>query len=67
MVQYNIWCRRTDCPDALWAKMSYHPRRSFAEAAALVEYYEEQWGSLYEYQIIHSHAYPDGMREPVCV
>lgn len=65
MVRYNIWCRRTDCSDALWSKMTYHPRSSFAEATALVEYYEEHWGSLYEYQIVHSYAYPDGRREPV--
>lgn len=69
MLKYIIWFRRTDDPNALWGDMSYAPR-SRSEAEDLMRYYEEEWGSMYEYEI-HvgglTATYPKGTRQPCFV
>ena len=66
MQKYLIWCRRTNDPDALWSDMPYAPRY-LAECEGLVRYYEEQWGNLYQYEIVPVRCYPSGRREPCFV
>lgn len=66
MIKYVIWCRRTNDPDALWSDMPYAPR-SKQECEELVDYYEENWGSLYIYEIVVKGCYPSGPREPCFV
>ena len=66
MQKYRIWCRRNNDPDALWTEMSYSPRY-LAECEHLLHYYEEQWGNLYQYEIVPVRSYPEGMREPCFV
>ena len=66
MQKYRIWCRRNNEPDALWAEMSYSPRY-LAECEHLVDYYYEQWGNLYQYEIVPVRFYPTGLREPMFV
>jgi hypothetical protein len=69
MANYIIWSRRTDVPDALWADMPY-TRHSRSEAEQLMEHYEEQWGSLYEFEV-HTGGrfgtFPKGTRQPCYV
>ena len=49
---YRVWFRRlsTDGTKTYWGKMP-HADRGLSAAEALVEYYEQEWGSLYEYKI----------------
>ena len=61
--KYTIWCRRTNDDNALWAAMPY-AKRSKQECQALVEYYEEEWGSLYDYEVVLAGFAPKGAREP---
>ena len=61
--KYIIWCRRTNDDSALWAAMPY-AKRSKQECETLVEYYEEEWGSLYDYEVVLAGFAPKGAREP---
>ena len=68
-MNYILWYRRTDDPDALWGDMPHAPR-SREEAEALLHYYEGEWGNLYEYEIHRGGyfaTYPRGMRQPCFV
>ena len=58
-----LWGRKTNDPDALWFAMPYH-KRSKQECEALVEYYQDTWGSLYDYEVVLNGFAPNGMREP---
>jgi len=44
----RIWFRRSDQP--YWVAMSY-AARGYTDCEQLVEYYEEEWGQLYDYVI----------------
>jgi hypothetical protein len=51
----RLWARkRTPDPDNMWSKcwidMPYAPR-SFEACESLQEYYEGEWGNIYEYKI----------------
>ena len=61
--KYVIWCCPTNDDNALWAAMPY-AKRSKQECEALVEHYEETWGSLYDYEVVLNGFAPNGMREP---
>ena len=61
--KYVLWGRKTNDPDALWFCMPY-AKRSKQECEALVEYYEEAFGSFYVYEIVLDGFYPSGAREP---
>ena len=61
--KYIIWSMRRNDPDALWAAMPY-ARRSKQECEALVEYYEQEWGSLYIYEVVLAGFTPQGACEP---
>ena len=63
MLNYRIWYRRNGDPDALWNDMSYG-RVSLEHAQELVEYYEEEWGNHYQYEIKRVGFYPAGTRVP---
>lgn len=64
---YLVWARKRNDADALWFDLPYAPR-SRAGCEALVDYYEGEWGQLYEYEIHQQgFSYPQGMRQPVCV
>ena len=63
MTKYMIWCRRSNDPDSLWAAMPY-AKRSKSECEHLVDYYEREWGSHYEYEIVLTGFYPQGLHEP---
>ena len=43
-----VWARKLDQP--YWQDLPNAPR-GYAECQALVEYYEEHWGNLYDYVI----------------
>ena len=69
MFKYIIWCRRKNDPTALWADLPY-TRRSLEDAEDLLRYYEEEWGSLYDYEIHRgglTPTYPKGTRQPCFV
>ena len=44
----RIWARRTNQP--YWVALTYSPR-GYHECEALVNHYEEEWGSHYDYVI----------------
>ena len=48
---YRVWCRRNEL-DALWTPLPYAPRDSAVDAQHLADNYEEQWGNLYEYEVV---------------
>jgi len=61
---YLVWARKLNDPTALWFDLPYAPR-SKSDCESLVEYYEAEWGSLYEYEIHQQRfSYPRGMRQP---
>lgn len=66
MAKYLIWCRRTDKPGALWSDMSY-TARDLQGALQLLEHYEQEWGSMYQYEIHRDGFYPRGTRAPAFV
>ena len=43
-----VWCRKRTQP--YWQELPNAPR-GYHECEALVAYYEEQWGNLYDYVI----------------
>ena len=43
----------TNTWDNCWFDLPYAPR-SYSEMEDLIEYYEGEWGSLYEYRIVSS-------------
>lgn len=49
----SVWARRTSGDDRSWSKMGY-AGRNFYDCIDLVAYYEEEWGSHYEYRILSS-------------
>ena len=66
MYNYILWCRRKNDPDALWQFMPY-ARRSKAECLQLMEYYLQEWGHMYEYEIHKAGRFgtrPQGMCVP---
>ena len=44
---YRVWARKCT-PDSLWFDLPYSPRNREG-AQALIEFYEDEWGSLYDY------------------
>ena len=66
MTKYIIWCRRTNVPNPMWADMPFGARY-LDDAESLIEYYESEWGNLYEYTAVPVGSYPPGMREPCFV
>ena len=48
---YRVWCRRNEL-DALWTPMPYAPRDSAEAAQQLADNYAEEWGNLYEYEVV---------------
>ena len=60
---FRVWFRKNE-QDALWEAMSYAPRSNYNEAQHLVEYYEGEWGKLYEYQVVPCGQRPAGMCVP---
>ena len=44
----RVWCRKVDQPH--WQMMPYKPR-GYSDCVSLVEYYEEEWGNHYDYEI----------------
>lgn len=44
----RVWCRRTNQP--YWQMMPYKAR-GYSDCVSLVEYYESEWGNLYDYVI----------------
>ena len=60
---YRVWARKCE-PDALWAPLPSSPRDSYEEASALQDYYEGEWGNLYEYSIVACGQRPTGMCVP---
>ena len=46
----RVWARRTSGEDQYWHVLPYAPR-GYSECQQLVDYYEEQWGSHYVYEI----------------
>ena len=61
--KYMLWGRKTNDPDALWFAMPYH-KRSKQECEALVDYYEEAFGSHYIYEVLLEGFHPNGPCEP---
>ena len=68
LMQFIVWCKRTNDPNSLWADLPY-TARSYAECEQLVEYYEEIWGNHYIYEIHQAtrHHKPQGMCQPCYV
>ena len=60
---YRVWCRKNEA-EALWSPLPYAPRESYEEAEALQDYYEGEWGTLYEYSIVACGSRPVGMCVP---
>ena len=50
MSQFRVWSRKNE-PDALWCDMPY-AQRSLTECERLIEYYQERFGNLYEYETV---------------
>ena len=48
----RVWARKLDNP--YWIKLPYAPR-SYSECQDLVDYYEGEWGQLYDYVITADH------------
>ena len=46
----RVWARKTQGKDQYWFKLPYAPR-GYTECADLVEYYEDSYGSFYQYAI----------------
>ena len=46
----RVWARPTTGDNQYWTKLSY-AARGYADCEALVDYYEEEWGSHYLYEI----------------
>ena len=46
----RVWARPTTGDNQYWTKLSYAPR-GYADCEALVDYYEEEWGHHYLYEI----------------
>lgn len=47
----RIWARKlTSDTKEYWFKMPYAPR-GYTECESLIDYYQEHWGQLYQYQI----------------
>ena len=45
----RVWARRL-ADGEYWTKLPQAPR-GYSDCESLVEYYESEWGRLYEYQI----------------
>ena len=60
---YRVWYRKSE-PDALWNTLPYTPRESYQEALDLCDYYEGEWGALYEYTVVACGQRPTGMCVP---
>ena len=66
MTKYLVWARKRNDADALWFDLSYGPRYR-DDAESLIDYYQSEWGNLYEYRLVPRGMYPSGMREPCFV
>ena len=61
---WRVWYRRTNDDQPLWNAMSYAPRPTEADALNLVEFYEDEWGNLYEYAVMPCGQRPSGLCVP---
>lgn len=62
---FEVWYRKRSDPDALWAPLPYAGRNR-AHAQDLIEYYESEWGNLYDYEIVKLGNHPmNGAYVPV--
>ena len=66
MTKYLVWCRKRNQSDALWTDLPYGPRYR-DDAESLIDYYQSEWGNIYEYEICRVGTYPSGLREPCFV
>lgn len=65
MTKYLVWARKREA-GAEWFDLPYSPRYR-NEAESLIDYYTEQWGSLYEYEVHAKGFYPKATRQPCFV
>lgn len=65
-MKFIVWARKRNTSDALWSDLPY-AARNLNDAEDLVDYYTSEWGELYEYRIVRSGFFPEGMREPCFV
>lgn len=65
---YLVWARKRNDSTALWADLPHAPRNR-RDAESLIDYYEGEWGQLYEYEIHANDGFdfPRGMRQPCFV
>ena len=61
---YRVWSRR-NTPDAVWADMPYAPRARW-DAESLIDYYEREWGNLYEYVAVPCGMTPHTLGRGMC-
>ena len=57
---YFVWYKRRNDKSAHWERMPY-AGRSFIDAESLLEYYERDWGNVYQYQVLPSTLVPKGL------
>ena len=51
----KVWARKTNPgPEDYWFDLPYAPR-GYSECEDLVQYYEDNWGNMYQYLITGSH------------
>lgn len=60
---YRVWFRKNQ-EGSLWNVLPYSPRDNYQQAEDLVEYYEGEWGSMYQYTIHACGQRPSGMCVP---
>ena len=65
-MKFLVWARKRNTPDALWFDLPYAPRdRNSAED--LIDYYIQEWGTIYEYEIHRVGFTPRGTSVPCII
>ena len=61
---YRVWARR-NTPDAVWTDLPHSPRDRWG-AESLIDYYEGEWGSLYDYVAVPCGMTPHTIGRGMC-